>query len=816
MPNPTRVNAARRSKGNRSPSPALWRVLAEIHRSLATEEIFRVALRGAKQLMRGDFAGALMMDAHASVAIHSCGSLGPAFERAWRALTHLSTTQPTARDPIAPLERAARAALRAAAIHAFFFYPFARGILIVARARGELNSHFKSDVPILSEHLALALENAGTHAEIRDSEVWHRAFIENSLTGFWEVNARGVITFVNRAAAQILGYAREELIGMPMLGLTRDFNRAAQRAALEELQETGKLVNRFGKVRCKDGKSKSIYYSARLVGNSNGDGAHYQAIFWDETEQHQVLQMLARRNQELDALNAIAQILSKPLEIETALAQVCQTIAPLLGMETANFFTLDPKKTRAHLIASHGMSQALITRLAVQELAANPTLGKIALGKSVTLEDPAKTPHLVNPILFAAGYRAGMGVPIKQRGHSVGALIVGTRAEMGYTQTDINFLENIANQIGVALENAELYRQMQARVEEIEKEKNTIQAILDSNLSGLYVTDRAGRFILFNRAAEEMTGWTFQAVQSRAWEEIFPVEDAAHTPLLRRAIEKGATARVFQDRALRTRAGARIPVAEAVAPLRDGRGNIYGAVGAFWDQSRELKAEETQEYIRQTMAHELGSALTKILPTIEILENSTLAPERRAEMWQSLKTGARALKEISDQFLEKERARRAPRPLKMERLALDALMRTVLNEFWTRAGAARFVLRAREPLPIVYADRFRVETILRNLIENAIKYSPPARPITVRVRAASEARVEIAVCDQGNGIPRAERAAVLKPFYRGEFARRRNTRGYGLGLAIVAQMIGEMGERLKIARAKPKGTIVQFTLRRLK
>ncbi len=803
----------------------------------------------------------------------------------------------------------------------------------------------------------------------------YRAFVENSPDAFWEADAQSVITFANDAACRLLGYSRQELIGMVGGDLLVDPHAESRRLTREELHAQGSLTNRKARVRMKSGEIRTVNYSARVLRDERGNLLGYQLVSRDVSEQEQVLETLARRTQELSVLNEIGKILSQPLEIQSALGQVCEKITSLVGMESAAVFRIDQINQEMRVIADYGISAQLranMDHVTLSDFAAHMVAVE---GKPIALNDALRE----RPELGLAGpraekYRALIGVPIMRHGAPVGVLGVGSRLTNEYHQTDVELLESIGHTIGSALENSDLFAQMQARVEELDGlarlsvelsasldpaeiadhtaaaakrllradacgvrlregaltrvaaarthrddapvaverpvtstflsivesrqprwvndldtdttlppedrermqvhgmraalsvpllarqgalgvvtvakanahpwaereidllqtlanhaanalanahlfqqisiERNKVQAILDSGFSGLYAVDRAGRFTIFNRAAEQISGWSRAAVERKTWKDIFGA-DSKEQPVIYQALADHVPHRILEGRRLRTRSGNLIPIAEAAAPLLDEQAQVIGAVGAFWDLSREQAAEQTREFLLQTVMHELGAALTKILPTIELIDDPHQPAETRSEMWGYLKTAARGLKEMSDHFLQREKNLAAHPQIRSDTLDLFPLISQVVNEFGGEASGGRIHVQTSRGQWRVKGDRHRFETILRNLIENALKYSPAYGLVTVSAHAR-KGRIEIVVEDEGPGIPAQERRKILKPFARGSAGFQSSAKGYGLGLAIARQFAEDMDGVLRIGGRAGKGARISFTLRRAK
>jgi signal transduction histidine kinase len=140
----------------------------------------------------------------------------------------------------------------------------------------------------------------------------------------------------------------------------------------------------------------------------------------------------------------------------------------------------------------------------------------------------------------------------------------------------------------------------------------------------------------------------------------------------------------------------------------------------------------------------------------------------------------------------------------------------VLTIIGPKAEAGEVALASEAPgdLPLVRADHDRLAQILINLVDNAVKYTPPGGRVTVRARRDRADMVAVTVADTGVGIPGVDLPRVTERFYRVDKARSRELGGTGLGLAIVKHLVLAHGGELAIESEFGKGTTVSFTLPR--
>ncbi|MCL4394835.1 MAG: GAF domain-containing protein, partial [Chloroflexi bacterium] len=707
---------------------ALAQVILEIGRSLDLDDVLQASLRGILRVVGGDAGCFVLLRSDApSVRLAHATNLPALLYEQLEQLEQLTLDPnlvPNAMSGgnrlqvISSIGHQLTEILKHRSISSFLLIPLNAladpvGVLLILTRGGKLLEPGSVDLLMsIGEQVGMAIENARLHADLKESEGWHRAFIENSPDGFWEGDFEGRIIYVNDAACRIVEMPREELMGKRVRDLVIDLGTAS--GMVQALQREGFLRDHVTAIRLKNRTLKTVSSTTRLVRNGAGKPVRYQSIFHDVTQSQQLLDKLSRRNQELNALNAIAAILSHPLELEQSFDQVCEQIVSITGMDSAALCLVDPSQTALCLVANRGVSEDLLNQVRRMGLD-DPITRRIAVeGQVVAIDDVALYEEAGFAGPRAEGYHTGICMPVKKKGAVIGAVFVGSKSQTAYEQSDVDLLQNIGNQVGTALENAELYTQMQRRVEELDglaqlsaacsasldpavladiatswtrrllpsdlctlrlieadalslransstqpaelqefvqfdrifrdlaekrvpyivadvetdsalpashkaafrrvgmrsclavplpvpdrvigflvstrvgphvwqprevellqtignqtanaihnamlfqsvlSEQRKVQALFDSGLSGLYATDADGRIVMFNRAAERISGWAFGEVMGREWKDVF----ADPAPLIAKALEQKETAYYPDGRRLTACDGRVIP-----------------------------------------------------------------------------------------------------------------------------------------------------------------------------------------------------------------------------------------------------------------
>jgi signal transduction histidine kinase len=235
--------------------------------------------------------------------------------------------------------------------------------------------------------------------------------------------------------------------------------------------------------------------------------------------------------------------------------------------------------------------------------------------------------------------------------------------------------------------------------------------------------------------------------------------------------------------------------------------------GAFNDMTARLAAaRQMQVDFVADVSHELRTPLTSIKGTIETLRDGAVNDlDVRDRFLATVETETDRLIRLVGDLLVLSRADSAALNLRRRPLDLGWLVRTLAARLAEQAQAHDLKIEvAIDPeVPFAWADADRIEQVLLNLLDNALKYARPHTTITIEV-AAAERFAQVRVYDQGLGIPAAELARIGRRFYRADKSRSRG--GYGLGLAIAQSLIHAHGGRLWLESEEGVGTIASFTL----
>ncbi|MGH9880281.1 MAG: sensor histidine kinase, partial [Pyrinomonadaceae bacterium] len=244
-----------------------------------------------------------------------------------------------------------------------------------------------------------------------------------------------------------------------------------------------------------------------------------------------------------------------------------------------------------------------------------------------------------------------------------------------------------------------------------------------------------------------------------------------------------------------------------VVPLNNGEGYTEGAIGVFFDVTRLEKLERVRQEFLSNVSHELRTPLTAILAFVETLESGAIdEPENTRRFLSIIRKNASRMHNLIDDILELSAIEAGTVKVEAQQIPLASLVNDVMTSLVAKASSRRITMtNSVNPEVVVAADPARLEQMLTNLVENAIKFNREGGRVTVRHELADRSR--ILVEDTGEGIPAQHLERLFERFYRVDRARSREMGGTGLGLAIVKHLARAHGGEVTVESKLGEGTV---------
>jgi signal transduction histidine kinase len=237
------------------------------------------------------------------------------------------------------------------------------------------------------------------------------------------------------------------------------------------------------------------------------------------------------------------------------------------------------------------------------------------------------------------------------------------------------------------------------------------------------------------------------------------------------------------------------------------------AVRLAMEERSRRQIEDARRQLVAAASHDLRTPLASLRLLVESIDDGVVTGETRDRYLREIRTHVAVLSDLVDDLFELSRIEAGDISWTMRRVELGDLIGDTVAAM--RAPAAQRGVKLAAELPpgqvVAQANAEKLQRVLFNLIQNAIRHTPADGSVTVRARSdGGGGGVEVEVSDEGEGIPAADGERVFEAFYRGDAARGED--GAGLGLAISRAIVEAHGGKIWLEDGAP-GTRVHFTLR---
>ena len=507
---------------------------------------------------------------------------------------------------------------------------------------------------------------------------------------------------------------------------------------------------------------------------------------------------LERRSRSLaQRLAKASRELAGELDPEDVLDQVVQHSVELLGADGASVRLLEDDELVVRAACGAGSAGAAETRAPSTSWLVGDIVQTRSARAIADAREDARAAE-ADPML-ATAHAAYLGVPMIAPDESIhGVLAVYARRAREWHDEESEALLALAGSAAGARTTAELYQG-------VKHEQQRSEAILGNVADGIVAVDRDGDVVLWNQAAEQITGVPASEALGRTPAQLLGGPLTAAAPA-------GSRSRLLPIR----RGSEEVWLSLSEAVMTDPAGAVAGRIYAFRDISDERAVEQMKSDFVSTVSHELRTPLTSIYGFAEtLLRQDVLFGEAERETFlRYIASESERLTSIVDSLLSVAQLDAGRMNVQIAETDVGRVVTEAVcsAESSPSANGHRFrVVLEDEPLAAA-ADRDKLGQVLSHLLDNAIRYSPAGGTVTVGARRA-DSMVEVRVEDEGIGISRTEQQRIFRKFYRGESAGKTVGAGEtGLGLFLAEGLVDAMGGRIWVESDEGSGSVFTFAL----
>ena len=520
----------------------------------------------------------------------------------------------------------------------------------------------------------------------------------------------------------------------------------------------------------------------------------------------------ARMKEQATLLETSTAVISS-LELETVLDQILEQMGRLLTIQMYAIIQLNEKEGSFRIRASRGLSRQFTESLSI--LPSEPdsvTMRALNSRQPIQVSDTETDPSYIVRRVRARveGYRAILAVPLHTKHAPPTALVVFHPTPHTFTENEIQLLVNFANHAAMAVENAILFERSDMQLEE---QTRRIESLVQSLHDGLILSNLEGKTVYANRrvgrmadlTAEELAGMSVNHILARI---LSRSQDGEKTRRAAQKIhEKGGeqTAEISMSDDGRT-----VYLRLETFDVTDSRGTLIGRGLLLHDITADRELDRMRASLVSTVSHELRTPLASIkgYATTLLAEDVQWDRDSQNEFLKIISDESDRLSELVNNILDLSRLDAGALRLERVECNIEETIRRAAKR--VQFNGDRFEVQIEAGLPALYADPLRLESILRNLFENAVKYGGEKTSLRVDVQKL-DGNILFRVIDDGPGIPPEESTRIFESFYRVDDSLTRSAGGAGLGLAICQGLVHAHGGRIWVEQQE-KGACIAFSI----
>ena len=489
----------------------------------------------------------------------------------------------------------------------------------------------------------------------------------------------------------------------------------------------------------------------------------------------------------------------------------------ILGFDAGFIRILDPENKNMVVRAARGLRSPEFLAYATPIDSQRRNVSRIVFEtkEPYICDDIRQNPLYKNRNMEREGIISTAAAPVMSKERVIGLVVVGSRQFHKFAQREINLLKAFGSQLGVALENAQLY-------DEVNKGKAYIENLVENAADAVISANMEDRILTWNRGAEVIFGYSKEEAVGKELAVLLPPGHLKELEEIRNKVQIAGVIRNLEVRRKR-KEGAIIEVALAVSPIKGKDDNVIGFLYLAKDITEKKRYEKRLKELDKmksdfvsNVSHELRTPLTSIKGSVDNMMDGLTGQlnEKQSRYLTRIKSNADRLTRLINDLLDLSRIEAGKIDLNPAVLPLVVLAKEVAEGLRPVATEKLISLEvaSADPGVIAWADRDKVTQVLINLIGNAVKFTPSHGEVRVTIERNGAEWVQTSVVDTGPGIPLEEANRIFDKFYQIAHISKQKARGTGLGLAISKALVEMHGGRIWVESAVGRGSTFSFTL----
>jgi len=725
---------------------------------------------------------------------------------------------------------------------------------VIKEARDQLKERSDALEEINKKLVREIKEHDRTGKALEESEGKYYALFNNIVDPviIFNKKSKRIVQF-NKSFKQVYGYSDKEILSMTPFDLHPKEELSLVESTIDQSGDT--IPNCYTHV-TKDGRRISVEVLTAEI-EYQGEQA-FISIIRDITRRKEAEEEKNRSVAQTALINKVGRYLASELNHKKLMDKIVHAVKKSFNFNWVTLFLADNKKKKLVLHSFAGVDNDLLKQ--GDEIPFGKGMIGVAFstGKIQVSNDTRKNPHYIR--MRIEKMMSELSIPIiGKRNRILGVLDIQSDKFNAFSQHDVEAMEALSTQIAAALENADLYKQVQKELAEkkkAEKEMRRLkefhERILQNMSEGVVLEDSEDILQFVNRAAAEILDDTPENLIGKHWKDILAEDLYTQVEHLKDKIKKDVPEQL--DLEIKTKSGKTIPVLINSNYLYDGD-KYAGMIDVFTDiteikkvqeelkrSARELKeakelqdvyTKELEEVIKElerakeeaeeatrlkseflaNMSHEIRTPMNGVIGMTELALDTDLDPVQR-EYLEAVYMSAESLLTLINDILDFSKMEAGKLGLENINFSLSNVLNSAVRSITYQAEKKDIELLYTISPDIpdnLIGDPGRIRQILINLLSNALKFTEQGEVV---VRVDDEGRIDsdsiklhFSVTDSGIGIPKEKQKMIFDVFTQADGSTTRKYGGTGLGLAISSKLVEIMGGEIWVeSPAKYLGT----------
>ncbi|MGI5819001.1 MAG: CHASE2 domain-containing protein [Armatimonadota bacterium] len=523
----------------------------------------------------------------------------------------------------------------------------------------------------------------------------------------------------------------------------------------------------------------------------------------------------------LQAIAGIGRLVNSSLDREQLLVEILRWAESEIDAEASSVLMVDPGGQHLRFEVALGEKAGMLKDITVR-IGEGIAGTAAATGEPIVSQDVQSDERWSPDVAYAIDYltRSILCVPMLLRDEVVGVIEIINKRDGPFTEYDVQLMQVIAQQSALFLENARLYRVLSDRVdlaneelrrtnERLRFEMARIATLVDEMADAVVATDGSDRVVIFNNAAERMFGLHARRACGQLVVTLLDQEEICDLFTMPLSPHGGS-----YETEIALDGGDGIVVRAHIALIDEPGGRSIGKCAVFSDISHLKQLDRMKMDLVSFVSHELKNPIASLQGAWKLLTGRlNIEDERTARLLEIAGRQSRRMQYLVQDFLDLSRIE-AGQELSLSRSEIEDVRELVEGSIALCRGAApeRPISVEVDPgTPPLYADRNKIEAVIINLVENALKYSAADAPVSVRV-FPGDGETIIAVKDRGTGIRAEDLPKLFRSFQRVHDDSYGQVSGTGVGLYICRHIMQAHGGEVTVESTWGEGSTFSLHL----